>query len=86
MVVDSCTEASRHLLATSAALLFVTIALILGVLPTILRAYARAREFNRTWPTRESQKYDPETAETIAKVENGESAQPQRCPPAPPGA
>lgn len=82
MLVDSCTEASRHLLATSAALLFVTVALVLGTVPTILRAYARAREFNRNWPTREFQKSDPAKAE---KVENDERAQQQRSPPAPPG-
>lgn len=80
MVVDSCTEASRNLLATSAALLFVTLALIVGTVPTILRAYARAREFNRNWPKREVQKPGP------TQAENDESVQQQRSPPAPPGA
>lgn len=50
MVVDTCSEASRQLLATSAALLFITLALVAGTLPTILRAYKRARAFEQNFP------------------------------------
>ncbi len=56
MGVDACSEASRQLLATSAALLFITIALVAGTLPTILRAYKRARTFERSFSSGEQQR------------------------------
>lgn len=55
MGMDACSEASRQLLATSAALLFITIALVAGTLPTILRAYKRARTFEQNLSSGEPQ-------------------------------
>lgn len=81
MVVDpdACTETSRHLLATSATLLLVTAALALGTLPTILRAYYRAREFERRFIN--GKNLEPEA---IPAEDDGlpESQQPPAAPPA----